>query len=204
MDNSLRTLVVTKFATTPAQACNTKGNKSLRSLRSLRENKNACYLYLTQRTQNFNANYAIAEVVAGYARQRAQRQTEKRKTANAITHFLPLRQATKRVFRRMTRCHSVPSEGRNSHCDVRTTPTGGRGWIAFTFIHQRSSSKSKSVHQAKRHRILFSRRSCAFSHSLPTHSSSPLGGLRGLLVSKVLYDNGHLPRREIPPMFIVA
>ena len=38
--NSLRTLVVTKFATTPAPAWNTKGNKSLRSLRSLREKNN--------------------------------------------------------------------------------------------------------------------------------------------------------------------
>ena len=36
-------------------------------------------LYLTQRaqrTQNYKANYATAEVVAGYARQRAQRQSE--------------------------------------------------------------------------------------------------------------------------------
>ena len=37
---TLRTLVVTKFATTPAQAWNRKGNKSLRSLRSLREKQN--------------------------------------------------------------------------------------------------------------------------------------------------------------------
>ena len=28
----------------------------------------------------------------------------------------------------MTGCHSVLAEGRNPHCDVRTTPTGGRGW----------------------------------------------------------------------------
>ena len=63
-----------------------------------------------------NANYAIAEVVAGYARQSAQRQRKTNKwklstpsvasllvplsqrdsqllLANAITHFLPLRQA---------------------------------------------------------------------------------------------------------------
>ena len=33
----------------------------------------------TQRTQSYNANYAAAEVVAGYARQSAQRQ---RKTEN--------------------------------------------------------------------------------------------------------------------------
>ena len=29
----------------------------------------------------------------------------------------------------MTKCHSVPSEGRTLQCDVRTTPEGGRGWI---------------------------------------------------------------------------
>ena len=69
----------------------------------------------TQRTQSYNANYAAAEVVAGYARQSAQRQRKTNKwklstpsvasllvplsqrdsqllLANAITHFLPLRQ----------------------------------------------------------------------------------------------------------------
>ena len=87
-------------------------------MRSLREKQNALIFYLTQRTQrtqNSNANYAIAEVVAGYARQRAQRQRKTNKwklstpsvasllvplsqrdsqllLANAITHFLPLRQ----------------------------------------------------------------------------------------------------------------
>ena len=47
--------------------------------------------------------------------------------ANAITHFLPLRQVGEEDFRRITGCHSVPAEGRNPHCDVRTTPQGGGG-----------------------------------------------------------------------------
>ena len=43
------------------------------------KNKIALIFYLTQRTQrtqNSNANYATAEVAAGYSRQRAQRRTE--------------------------------------------------------------------------------------------------------------------------------
>ena len=35
-----------------------------------------------------------------------------------ITHFLPLRQGAKRVVRRMTECHSVPSEGSTTQCDA--------------------------------------------------------------------------------------
>ena len=33
-------------------------------------------------------------------------------------YFVPLRQGAKRTFRRMTECHSVPSEGRKPRCDV--------------------------------------------------------------------------------------
>ena len=31
---------------------------------------------------------------------------------------VPLRQGAKRVFRRMTKCHSVPSEGSTTQCDA--------------------------------------------------------------------------------------
>ena len=60
---TLRTLVVTKFATTPAQACNTKGNKSLRSLRSLREKNNhrEKRIYFTQIPQNPQEPFCIEE-----------------------------------------------------------------------------------------------------------------------------------------------
>ena len=34
------------------------------------------------------------------------------------TNFVPLSQGAKRVFRGMTQCHSVPSEGRTPQCDV--------------------------------------------------------------------------------------
>ena len=33
-------------------------------------------------------------------------------------HFVPLSQGAKRVFRGMTECHSVPSEGSTPQCDV--------------------------------------------------------------------------------------
>ena len=42
-------------------------------------------------------------------------------------HFLPLRQGVKRVFRGMTECHSVPSEGSTPQCDVGQTRRG-RGY----------------------------------------------------------------------------
>ena len=44
--------------------------------------------------------------------------------------FLPPKLGAKRVFRRMTECHSVPSKGRNHYCDAK----GGRGlssWISI-------------------------------------------------------------------------
>ena len=66
--NSLRTLVVTKFATTPAQACNTKGNKSLRSLRSLRENKTLIF-YLTQRTIHHSPLIPLCSLDFAHAQQ---------------------------------------------------------------------------------------------------------------------------------------
>ena len=33
-------------------------------------------------------------------------------------YFVPLRQGAKRVFRRMTECLSVPSEGSTTQCDA--------------------------------------------------------------------------------------
>ena len=33
-------------------------------------------------------------------------------------YFVPLSQGAKRVFRGMTECHSVPSEGSTPQCDV--------------------------------------------------------------------------------------
>ena len=47
----------------------------------------------------------------------------------ALANSPPERQWAKRVFRRMTKCHSVPSEGCTLQCDVRTTHGVGRGWI---------------------------------------------------------------------------
>ena len=44
--------------------------------------------------------------------------------------IVPLRQGAKRVFRRMTECHSVPSKGSTTKCDA--GPKGAkrrRGWI---------------------------------------------------------------------------
>ena len=50
-------------------------------------------------------------------------------------HSLPLRQGEKMVFRGMTECHSVPSEGRNPHYDVGQTRRG-RGYDVFSSLLQ--------------------------------------------------------------------
>ena len=42
-------------------------------------------------------------------------------------YFVPLSQGAKRVFRGMTECHSVPSEGSTPQCDVGQSPQGGGG-----------------------------------------------------------------------------
>jgi hypothetical protein len=55
----------------------------------------------------------------------------------------PWDRRAKRVFRRMTECHSVPSEGRTLQCDVRTTPAGGRGWIKHDAIELGITNSSK-------------------------------------------------------------
>ena len=83
----------------------------MRSLRSLREKQNAI-IFISRKGRKgrsiSKANYAAAGVVARYGRQRTQRQTETetipplwdlpclrggKLMANAITLFLPLRQA---------------------------------------------------------------------------------------------------------------
>ena len=40
-------------------------------------------------------------------------------------NFLPLGQGAKRVVRRMTECHSVPSEGSTTQCDAGKSEGGG-------------------------------------------------------------------------------
>ena len=40
-------------------------------------------------------------------------------------NFLPLGQGAKRVVRRMTECHSVPSEGSTTQCDAGKGEGGG-------------------------------------------------------------------------------
>jgi hypothetical protein len=42
-------------------------------------------------------------------------------------NFLPLGQGAKRVVRRMTECHSVPSEGSTTQCDAGKSEGGGGG-----------------------------------------------------------------------------
>ena len=42
----------------------------------------------------------------------------------------------------MTKCHSVPSEGRTLQCDVLTTPEGGRGWIVSHSLRHLYSEQS--------------------------------------------------------------
>ena len=38
-----------------------------------------------------------------------------------VPNFVHLRQGTKKIPIRMAKCHFVPSEGRNPHCDVGTS-----------------------------------------------------------------------------------
>ena len=58
---------------------------------------------------------------------------------------VPLRQGAKRVFRRMTKCHSVPSEGSTTQCDA--GPEGSEAEGVDENALERGLSKSKhSIH----------------------------------------------------------
>ena len=57
-----------------------------------------------------------------------------------LINFLPLGQGAKRVVRRMTECHSVPSEGSTTQCDAGKSEggvekTSSRGNSYFCVIH---------------------------------------------------------------------